>query len=338
MLRHYENECTFHTVECLRCGVHVSHRALSKHYAAGCDAAVSLAGRKNTSSKSIAMTLQKMTAALQELKTLLRNDHKQLLLAIQCPMNEVIEQIRSQESRFTVFPHNVAAPVRTEMDQDATPSPSSSCQERTCRQNTTEDASTSSASCSKKPAVPQKPEPFADVSQGVLNAMRNTTSQDYPKHAITYLLEGVKCDIELTGTLSTARTWTTVSEIVTYGVTLENVPLHKKSHEKNIAYVTVLHTSDSYFTVQLYVYECKLGVRIQFYGKHHGLTFPAPVIKLDLSGTFPPDSYWHGSDCECYATTEATSRRTDSEIQTDETMQICVLDKNVKFGIMVSPE
>ncbi|XP_049275566.1 uncharacterized protein LOC119407289 isoform X6 [Rhipicephalus sanguineus] len=339
VLRHYEDECTFHTVDCLRCGEQVLHRELSTHYVAGCGAALSLTGTKNTSSKSRAMTLQDVTAALLELKTLLTNDHKQLLLAIQCSMNEVIGQIRSQEYTFAVSPHNVAAPVQAlRHSQVGTQSPSTSLPKRTSRRNKTEDASTSSASCSKKPAVPRRPEPFADVPQAVMNAMRNTSTQDYPKHAITYIRRGVKCQLELTGPLSTTRTWTTVREIVTYAVTVENVPTQEKLLGTNIAYMTVLHTRDSYFTVQLYVHGSKLGVRIQFHGTHCGFPFRAPLFKLDLSQTFPAGSSGHGRNCKCYAPAEATSLRTDSETQTDETMQICLLERNVKFEIRISPE
>ncbi|KAL1470615.1 hypothetical protein MTO96_004566 [Rhipicephalus appendiculatus] len=101
MLRHYENECTFHTVECLRCGEEVLHRELSAHFVAGCTAAVSTAAtQNNTSPEPSTLTLQDVTAALEELKTLLRDaNHEQLLLAIQSEMNELIEQIRNQEPR-----------------------------------------------------------------------------------------------------------------------------------------------------------------------------------------------------------------------------------------------
>ncbi|KAL1470594.1 hypothetical protein MTO96_004547 [Rhipicephalus appendiculatus] len=111
MLKHYEKDCTFHTVECLRCGENVLHMELSTHYVAGCSGAVRLAGTKNSSSESRASTLEDVTTSLQELKTMLRNNQMQLLRAIQRPMNERIEQVRDQGSRLAVFPHNVAALV-----------------------------------------------------------------------------------------------------------------------------------------------------------------------------------------------------------------------------------
>ncbi|XP_037528949.1 uncharacterized protein LOC119406287 [Rhipicephalus sanguineus] len=110
MLRHYEKECTFHTVECLRCGEEVLHRELSTHYVAGCTAAVSLAVMENTSSESRSLAFVDGTADLEELKTLMRNaNHEQLLLQIQCQMNDLIEQIRNQEPRPAVITHAVSA-------------------------------------------------------------------------------------------------------------------------------------------------------------------------------------------------------------------------------------
>ncbi|KAH7975954.1 hypothetical protein HPB52_006852 [Rhipicephalus sanguineus] len=141
MLRHYENECTFHAVECLRCGEKVQHRALSTHYAAGCRGAVSSPRSEHASSDSQALTLQDATAALEELKRLLRNaNHEQLLLAIQTQMNALIEQTRNQGGRPAVITHDVAALASSQMDQVAAPSTSTSLQERTSRQNPTEES------------------------------------------------------------------------------------------------------------------------------------------------------------------------------------------------------
>ncbi|KAL3245373.1 hypothetical protein MRX96_046963 [Rhipicephalus microplus] len=36
MLRHYESECIFHSVECLRCGKAVLQKELAEHYVVGC--------------------------------------------------------------------------------------------------------------------------------------------------------------------------------------------------------------------------------------------------------------------------------------------------------------
>ncbi|KAL1433732.1 hypothetical protein MTO96_012265 [Rhipicephalus appendiculatus] len=97
MLKHYEKDCTFHTVECLRCGESVLHMELPTHYVAGCSAAVPRVGAKNPSSESRASTLEDVTTSLQELKTtMLRNNQMELLRAIERPMSERIEQVTDQ--------------------------------------------------------------------------------------------------------------------------------------------------------------------------------------------------------------------------------------------------
>ncbi|KAL1447336.1 hypothetical protein MTO96_044322 [Rhipicephalus appendiculatus] len=122
MLVHYEYECTFHTVECLRCGEEVLHRELAMHYVAGCSAATSSARAGNTSSDSQALTLEGVTVSFENLKALLRDaSHEQLLPVIQSEMNELIEQIRDQERRSEVITHAVAAPATSAAAQVAAP-------------------------------------------------------------------------------------------------------------------------------------------------------------------------------------------------------------------------
>ncbi|KAH7975685.1 hypothetical protein HPB52_004126 [Rhipicephalus sanguineus] len=100
MLGHYEKECPFHAVECLHCGEAVLHRELAAHYVAECTADVSLARTENASTDSRVLTLQDVRNALEEVKTLLRDpNHDRELPAIQSRVNELIEQVRNQESR-----------------------------------------------------------------------------------------------------------------------------------------------------------------------------------------------------------------------------------------------
>ncbi|KAH7975951.1 hypothetical protein HPB52_006849 [Rhipicephalus sanguineus] len=166
MLRHYENECTFHAVECLRCGEQVLHRELSTHYVAGCNAAVSSPRAGNASSDSQALTLQDCTAAFEELKMLLRDgSHEHLLLAIQSQMNGLIEQIRHQESKLAVITRAVAAPSASEMAQVEASSSRTSLQAGTSEQNPTEKASTSSTSrsCSEETLMSRQLVPLVDL-------------------------------------------------------------------------------------------------------------------------------------------------------------------------------
>ncbi|KAL1446226.1 hypothetical protein MTO96_044648 [Rhipicephalus appendiculatus] len=111
MLRHYENECTLHSVECFRCGKAVLHRQLGMHYVAGCTAGVSSARTDDTSSDSRALTLQDVRNALEEVKTLLRDpNHDHVLPAIQSQVNQLTEQVRNQESRLTEITGETAMP------------------------------------------------------------------------------------------------------------------------------------------------------------------------------------------------------------------------------------
>ncbi|KAH7976780.1 hypothetical protein HPB52_019366 [Rhipicephalus sanguineus] len=177
MLRHYENECTFHAVECLRCGEEVLHRKLSTHNVAGCNAAFSSPRSENASSDSQALTLQDVTAALEELKTLLRDaNHERLLFAIQSQMNELIEQIRILGFRSALITRDVAAAATSETPQVTAPNPSTSLRRRTSRWDSTEEASTSSTSRSCPEDTLMRSGLCWDLSRKS-RAMRKTCSQ-----------------------------------------------------------------------------------------------------------------------------------------------------------------
>ncbi|KAL1470604.1 hypothetical protein MTO96_004555 [Rhipicephalus appendiculatus] len=179
MLRHYENECTFHTLECLRCGEEVLHRELATHYVARCSAADSLAGTEKISSESGAVTFQDVMGALEEVKALWRdaNCEQLLLLEIQTRMNQLVELIRNRESRLTVKTEVLAVPATSKTDQVAGPSPSTSLQEGTSMQNPTEQVSSSSTTlwCSQETLMPRQLEPLVDLPKEVLQAMRKTS-------------------------------------------------------------------------------------------------------------------------------------------------------------------
>ncbi|XP_049275563.1 TNF receptor-associated factor 3-like isoform X2 [Rhipicephalus sanguineus] len=284
MLRHYENECTFHTVECLRCGEEVLHRELSTHCAAGCRVVASTAGTENTSSECTEVKLQVVTAAVEELKTLLRDvNSKQQLLAIQIQINGLIEQIRNKESSSAVIPHDVAAPSTSELAQVAAPSTSRSLQEGNSRQDPNEEATTPSTSRSRQKNMSKrsKTEPLVDLPREVLQAMRKTSSQVYPQHAITRFSRKMKCRLKLTSPLSTTVTWRKVLGTVKYVLTLQNFPMESSSLKSKFADFTVLHTKDAYFTVQVYCRPgplCDLCVAITFHGMRGDYRCPPPVF------------------------------------------------------------
>ncbi|KAL3245384.1 hypothetical protein MRX96_046973 [Rhipicephalus microplus] len=283
MLRHFENECTFHTVECLRCGEDVLHRELQTHYVAGCRAAVSATVTENTSPECRALTLRDVTAALEELKSMLRDANcERLLLSLQSQMNELVEQIRNQAFRTAVIPQDVAAPATSGTAQIGEPSTSTSLQEGNSRQDPNEEAITPSTSCSrsKKRSKHPKAKALVDLPQDVLKALQKTSSQDYPQHAVTYIYPGVECSLELTGSLSTTATWSKVIGTVDYVLTLTNFRIDEKLNAYCFADITVLHTRDAYFTVQVYPQSswCPLGVRITFHGMIGDSACPAPIV------------------------------------------------------------
>ncbi|KAL1470005.1 hypothetical protein MTO96_040730 [Rhipicephalus appendiculatus] len=284
MLLHYEYECTFHTVECLRCGEEVLHRELATHYVAGCSAAASSARAGNTSSDSQALTLEGVTVTFENLKALLRDaNHEQLLPVIQSEMNELIEQIRDQERRSEVITHAVAAPATSAAAQVAAPSLSTSLQKGTSRQNPAVEASSSSTSRSRSNRKSKRPkvEPLVALPRDVLQAMRKTSSQDYPQHAITNTFPGVQCHLELIGPLSSAVTWREVVGTVKYVLTLANFLPSWPSIEPKFPNITVLHTRDAYFTVEIYCLNrvsCNLFVKTTFHGKRQESGCPPPVF------------------------------------------------------------
>nr|XP_037289871.1 uncharacterized protein LOC119184590 [Rhipicephalus microplus] len=255
MLRHYENECTFHTVECLRCGEDVLHRELQTHYVSGCRAAVSATVTENTSPECRTLTLRDVTAALEELKSMLRDANcEQLLLSLQSQMNELVEQIRNQAFKTAVIPQDVAAPATSAMAQIGEMSTSTSSQEGNSRQDPNEEANTPSTSCSRSKERSKHPKAKAlvDLPQDVLRALQKTSSQDYPQHAVTHIYPGVECSLELTGSLSTTATWRKVIGTVDYFLTLTNFRIDEKLNAYCFADITVLHTRDAYFTVWVY--------------------------------------------------------------------------------------
>ncbi|KAH7975048.1 hypothetical protein HPB49_022982 [Dermacentor silvarum] len=91
VLRHYENECTFHSVECMRCGEGVQHKDLPVHYVAGCSAAAT----EQSFLESTALALHDVSSALQDLESLLTDPCRD-----QIQVNELTEHARSRDTRF----------------------------------------------------------------------------------------------------------------------------------------------------------------------------------------------------------------------------------------------
>lgn len=314
MLTHYENECTFHAVECLRCGEAVPHKDLPAHYVAGCNGDVSSASPDDSPSESAALTPQGVAAAVEEFKTLLRDsNHEQLLLTVQSQVNRLAEQVRAMESLSAGITREVTASVKAEMTEFAAKISTAAVQEATPRTSATEEASSTSTSqsCPGTIVASQQPDAFADLPQDVLRNMRQTWLQDYPQHAVTYCVSGTdNCHLILRTGLSTTRTWREVKGDTLYVVTVQNIDRKNVWPMISLKFldITVLHTRDSYFTVQASKYHSSFDVRIVFHGMRggslcsapkftvrgiHWYTWPLDPIKLECRCDYDSDSWAH---------------------------------------------
>lgn len=284
MLRHYENVCTFHAVECLRCGQRLLHGDVSAHYVAGCSTDVSSAVTGNTPSVSTMLTLQDVGAALEELKTIMRDSNNdQLLLANQTQMNELTEQVRNLESRtavssreFGATASSEAVPISSIVSREPTPQ----------QQNPTEGAGTSSTSrsCSEVVMTPQSRGPFAHLPWSVLRGMRKTTSERYPQHSVEYN-DGlrIECHLSLTTPMPTNSSWREVFNTVVYTVRLErSLRASQLGTFAMIAEITVLHTKDSYFTVSLAKDESSFRAVLMFFGMRGDYPCSVPSLAMNV--------------------------------------------------------
>nr|XP_037289870.1 uncharacterized protein LOC119184589 [Rhipicephalus microplus] len=287
MLRHYENECAFHTVECMRCGEEVLHRELSTHYVAGCSTPASPALTENISSESRALTVRDVTAALEELKALLRDaNHEQLLLGIQGRLNELTDHIRSRDSRSAVIQHDVAAPASSEAAQVAVPSHSTSSQRETSRDNHRVEASTSSpSSCSETVRTSRKMGYFTNLPVAVLKDMRKLSSEDYPQYAVTDRGPwNLYCHVELLSKQSRHRpTWRGMHGGARYELAIENIHERMLSQggSRIISKVTILHTTNAYSRVEVSHDAHFVYVLVDFNGMLEGSQCLAPTLSVE---------------------------------------------------------
>ncbi|XP_077496206.1 uncharacterized protein LOC144107093 [Amblyomma americanum] len=96
MLRHYETECPFHTVECPQCGDAVLHNQLAGHYMAGC-----IGGTPSTAGDAESrLIVHDVRAAVEELKAMVRNPLQDQLPALQSQMNTLIEGSRNDTANL----------------------------------------------------------------------------------------------------------------------------------------------------------------------------------------------------------------------------------------------
>ncbi|XP_065292047.1 uncharacterized protein [Dermacentor albipictus] len=180
ILEHYEKECTFHTVECLRCGEGVQHRDLPAHYATGCRAGVTSVVTECPSTELRAVTLEGVNAALEELKARLGDSScDQLLPVIQCQLSDLAEKIGSQEATLAAISRELGACERNlkgEIAGIGATITSTASHQLTTQQSRAEDASASSSSLRSEMAmVLRKLEHFTNLSLSTLEHLRHTS-------------------------------------------------------------------------------------------------------------------------------------------------------------------
>ncbi|XP_072140425.1 uncharacterized protein [Dermacentor andersoni] len=273
VLEHYENECTFHTVECLRCGEGVQHRDLPTHYAAGCNAGVSSGITESPSSERTALSLEDVNAALEELKARLRDaNHDRLLPEIQSHFNELKEQVRSQETMFAGITRDIGASERNlkaEMDQITATISAAVSHQPTSLENPEEEASTSTSLTlrSEMALILRKLERLVEQESLWQNSRKPESSRviaqcDLLKSDYLYLANELSI---------TAARIKRIGNVV-YDLALENSEeiIKYDGPLKKFAEITVSHMRDTNFTVSVYklrgLATAGLHVEIEFNG------------------------------------------------------------------------
>ncbi|KAL3244946.1 hypothetical protein MRX96_018427, partial [Rhipicephalus microplus] len=201
MLGHFEKDCAFQPVECVRCGEAVLHSDLPSHYVAGCSASVSPAGTVSQLPESTALVLQEVCATLEELKALVKDANQEHILpVVQSQMNELAEQVRNQERRLAEMTREVGASVaqivqevgvsegnlKAEIVQVAATISSTMSEDLLSLRNTPVESNTSSSSYSEiAGTTPRRVDYFTNLPPAVLANMRKASFTDYPQYAIT---------------------------------------------------------------------------------------------------------------------------------------------------------
>lgn len=180
MLRHYEHECTFHVVECLRCPEAVLHKDLVKHYENGCFAASSQAAEESSSAESAAVTPGDTSAAMEDQRMLLQ-DLRRGLSAITNHLNEVAERAKNHEVWYNSFNSDFRASMlelKRDMAQMSNVVSSTPSRGRRGRQSSPASADRVSLSLeSEKILVLRKLEHFAHMSLNQLELVRQIVTQ-----------------------------------------------------------------------------------------------------------------------------------------------------------------
>ncbi|XP_070396383.1 uncharacterized protein [Dermacentor albipictus] len=303
VLRHYENACTFHVVECLRCGRGVAHKNLPSHYVSSCSA-----------SNPAALTLQDATSGLEHLQAALR-DQGQLLAAIQSQANEFAEQVRSQEAGFAELARELRASEHNFKEEVAQISAAISMEvphQPASLQNPVRETSPSSQEplCLENTLILRNLERLASLPVSAPGRLRqdsppNSRQPAVAAHCVPFFgrEESVR---HLNNALRTACLLGGEHPENRYLLTLENADeiFQCPEQETQFARVTVPHTGDAYVnlavgTVVVEASAC-LAVEIQFNGMPEGSR--SSLARWYVSALHPENVqalYMHASDKHC---------------------------------------
>ncbi|XP_075525307.1 uncharacterized protein LOC142557391 [Dermacentor variabilis] len=261
LLRHYENECTFHTIECLRCGGGVLHKDLPTHYATGCTGGFPSAAARLPGSESTVLTHRDLSRALEDLKLLLSNPYQdELLPAVQSQMNELTEQVRGQEAKLAEIKRELRAPrpnLKLGTNEYASLAMSSGLADQLRFLRDSHEGNAALPLRTEKALVLRKLEHFAHLSLETLEYLRqNATNRGQaPVIASCEPLPSFRGNSQsLTNVLSTAPVFGESIPGMCYVLRLENANeiFLCKEDDVKFAEVTVWHTRDTYFTVAVW--------------------------------------------------------------------------------------
>ncbi|XP_070396393.1 uncharacterized protein [Dermacentor albipictus] len=281
MLEHYENACTFHTVECLRCGEGVQHRNLPTHYFSGCPAHIWAAIAEP--SEPTALHLEDVNADMKNLKAMLRHViHDQLLPVMQSQLNELTEQVRSQETRFTGITREIGACERNlkgDMSEMAATISLTVSNQLTFLQSLEEEASTSSSLTlrSEMALILRKLDLLADPEDS-----RQTSPKPDSSRVIAHCRTSRGGVRRLYSARSTTSTWIKQIGTVSYDLTLENceeIIQYQGILKEKFAEVTVWHMRDTYFRVAV----LKEGM---------GISRPTLIVEIEFNGLLVDSRRW----------------------------------------------
>ncbi|KAL1426676.1 hypothetical protein MTO96_018145 [Rhipicephalus appendiculatus] len=258
LLWHYEHECTFHVVECLRCTEAVLHKDLVKHYENGCGAASSPSDEESSSSQSAAGTPGDTSVALEEPMMLLQ-DLRSGLPAITTLLNEVVERAKHHEVWFSSFTSDFRASMlklkrdMAQMSNVVSPTPSRG---RRSRRSSAANADRASLSPESENAlVLRKLEHFAHMSIDQLELVRRIVTQPAGHRSVIVDCEPIVYNLERFRRLSDALSSEhgLSEEIARQKYTLcfknaEDIFLCTMGSKK-LADVTMPFTRDTYFTI-----------------------------------------------------------------------------------------